>query len=167
MKISKEKLILYSLTGFGITSFPFLLKKQPRKDWFLIYFMKGFISSFIAFLVVGKDWISYPKRLMPKYYKISIVFDYLLFPISCVAYNQFTMNMKAFPAIITVFLFSVPMTIIEVILERVTGLIKYKKNWSWYITFITLTSTFWFVKGATYFINKMNQPENEKGMETN
>ncbi len=130
----------------GILLIPFTFKREKLKDWMLIFFLKGYISSFIAKVVVRNQNIHYPIRLMPKFFDISIVFDYLLFPILCVVFNRTSLHSKPLSIFLQSLVFSLPMTVIELILERYTDLIKYKKGWNWMITYGSLNATFLFVR---------------------
>ena len=139
----KDKTILKVITIIGISGLTFLFKKGPMKDWFLVYLFKTFITTMIDGPVVKKRLVTYPYRYFSRYFDTNIIFDYLIFPLLCVFYSQFTYNSKLLKTILSVFLFSLPMTIVQVILEKTTGLVKYSKNWSWFHTLSVLTLTFW------------------------
>jgi hypothetical protein len=70
--------------------------------------------------------------------------------------------MKPLKTILSVFLFSGPMTLFENWLEKNTNLVKYHKGWNSYITFIVLSFTFLLVKGCIEVIRfldkKINNP---------
>lgn len=151
-----QKLLLKIFLGIGILLLPFAFKREKLKDWLLIFFLKGYISSFFARIVVRNKQISYPIRIMPKFFDISIVFDYLLFPILCVFYNRTSLTSKFGSIIVQSLLYSTPMTVIEILLERYTDLIKYKKKWNWLITYSTLIITFLAVRGFIAIARKMN-----------
>lgn len=150
---------MYLSLIFGILSFSFSFLKKPRKDWFIVFFLKGFLSSLIAKVAVSNRWLEFPFRLFPKVYKISIVFDYLIFPLACVWYNQTTYSSKLKGILFqAIFLYSLPMTIFEYWLERNTKLIKYN-NWTWFHTLLSLSFTFLFVRGFMGFIRKFSVQE--------
>ncbi|OAS82890.1 MULTISPECIES: CBO0543 family protein [Metabacillus] len=146
----KDRTILNLLTTFGIgASIIFLLRRKgDLKDWFLIYFIKTLVSTVFDGPVIKTKYLQYPHRYLPKLFDSNIVFLYILFPLSCVMYNQFTYNMKTLKTIVSVFLFSGPMTLFENWLEKNTNLVKYNKGWNSYITLIVLSFTFLLVKGC-------------------
>ncbi|WP_319003536.1 CBO0543 family protein [Bacillus shivajii] len=118
--------------------------------------MKGYISSFIASFVVKNKNITFPIRFLPKYFDISILFDYLIFPLLCVFFNRTTLKMNPTKSIFLSLCFSFPMTLLEIILERHTDLIKYKRNWNWIITYSSLAMTFLFIRLLMSIIRKLN-----------
>ncbi|AST91194.1 MULTISPECIES: CBO0543 family protein [Sutcliffiella] len=146
----KDRTILNLLTIAGIAGSIFTLsrKKGDLKDWFLIFFIKTFVSTIFDGPVIKTNHLQYPHRYLPKLFDSNIVFLYILFPLSCVMYNQFTYKMKPLKSLLSVFLFSVPMTLLENWLERNTDLVKYKKGWNGFFTFIVLSFTFILVKGC-------------------
>jgi len=145
----KDRTILNVLTIFGIGGSIFFLlqRKGDLKDWFLIYFIKTLVSTVIDGPVIKTKFLQYPHRYFPKLFDSNIVFLYILFPLSCVIYNQFTFKMKPLKSILSVFLFSGPMALFESWLEKNTNLVKYHKGWNSYITLIVLSFTFLLVKG--------------------
>jgi hypothetical protein len=136
-----EKNTLRFLLVFGIIAFTNLMRKPPTKDWMLIFLFKGFLSSILDNIVVTKGYIKYPVKLF-KTFDISFIFDYLLYPVACVYYNQLTKTSNVFGILIKTFCFSIPMTLIEHFLESRTSLIKFKKGWNTLTSFYTMTLTF-------------------------
>lgn len=161
-----QKILLKIIFSIGLVSVPFAFKRKNLKEWLLIFFLKGYISSFIDQVIVKNKNISYPIRFMPKYFQLSILFDYLLFPLLCVFYNRTSMKSKLSSIILQPLIYSMPMTILEVILERYTHLIHYRKKWNWIITYSTLVITFLFVRGFMTVTRKLNiEKENTKSSE--
>ncbi|CAM3808517.1 CBO0543 family protein [Mesobacillus thioparans] len=146
----KDRTILNILTLFGIFGSIFFLsrKKYKFKDWVLIYFIKTLVSTIFDGPVIKTRYVKYPHRYFHKFFDSNIVFLYVLFPLSCVIYNQFTYKMNPFKTILSVPLFSGPMTILELWLEKNTDLVEYHKGWNSYITFMVLSFTFLLVKGS-------------------
>ena len=151
-----QKKLLRIILGVGLLLIPFAFKREKLKDWLLIFFLKGYISSFLDQIIVKKKRISYPVRFMSKYFDSSILFDYLLFPLLCVFYNRTSEKSNLHSIFLQSFIYSTPMTVLEVILEKKTNLIRYKKNWNWLITYSTLVVTFLFVRGFIAIIRKFN-----------
>ncbi|WP_442853530.1 CBO0543 family protein [Bacillus sp. FJAT-27231] len=70
-----------------LPKFVFNFLGSDQKDWLFVFFIKSYYALLADKLVVNKDYVKYPSRV-PKQVKTSVVFDYILFPISCVFYNQ-------------------------------------------------------------------------------
>ena len=151
-----QKKLLRIILGVGLLLIPFAFKREKLKDWLLIFFLKGYISSFLDQIIVKKKQISYPVRFMSKYFDSSLLFDYLLFPLLCVFYNRTSEKSNLHSIFLQSFIYTTPMTVLEVILEKKTNLIRYKKNWNWLITYSTLVVTFLFVRGFIAIIRKFN-----------
>lgn len=154
----RDKLILYGLSLFGLILLPIALRKEPKKDWIVVFLLKSLVSGFFGNIIAGNKLLEFPVRFFPKAFKSSIVYDSLLFPLLCVFYNQTTYKSKLVSIIIQAFIYSLPMTGVEHILEKKTNLIKYNK-WHWYYTLITLVITFLSVRGALGIIRKLAKPE--------
>ena len=151
-----QKKLLRIILGVGLLLIPFAFKREKLKDWLLIFFLKGYISSFLDQIIVKKKHVAYPVRFMSKYFDSSILFDYLLFPILCVFYNRTSEKSNLHSIFLQPFIYSTPMTVLEVILEKKTNLIRYKKKWNWLITYSTLVITFLFVRVFIVIIRKFN-----------
>ena len=151
-----QKKLLRIVLGIGLLLIPFAFKREKLKDWLLIFFLKGYIASLLDQIIVKKKHVSYPVRFMSKYFDSSILFDYLLFPLLCVFYNRTSEKSNLNSIFLQAFTYSTPMTVLEMILEKKTNLIKYKKNWNWLITYVTLVVTFLFVRGFIAIIRKFN-----------
>ncbi|WP_226038226.1 CBO0543 family protein [Aquibacillus saliphilus] len=156
--MKKEKTILYGLTLFGSVFLLFALNKRPRKDWLIVFLLKTVISVFFGNIVAANKWLEYPDRLLPNSFKGSVLFEYLLFPLICVYYNQTTYKSKLPGMIYQSFLYSIPMTIVEIFLEKKTQLINYKK-WRWYYTLFSLSGTFLLVRGLIAIIRSWSKSE--------
>ncbi|WP_175639055.1 CBO0543 family protein [Metabacillus schmidteae] len=153
MKQQFEKNTLRLLLVFGIMMLLNLMRKPPTKDWMLVFLFKGYIASILDKLAVTKGKIVYPINLF-KWFDISFIFDYLLFPVVCVYYNQATKTSNIFGIIAKSFLFSVPMSLVEYYFETRTSLIKFKKGWNIYLSFISLTLTFIFSRTYIALVRK-------------
>jgi hypothetical protein len=140
-----EKNLLRFLAVFGVLAFANLIRKPPVKDWVIIFLLKGYISSIIDKLVVRKGYIRYPVQLN-KTFDISFIFDYLLFPITCLYFNQVTSKSKIPGVLLKLQLFTIPMTLTETWLEKNTKVVSYHKGWDWKKTFISISCTFLFVR---------------------
>jgi hypothetical protein len=148
-----EKNLLRALAVFGVVAFANLMRKPPVKDWMIIFFLKGYISSILDKLVVRKGYVRYPVQLN-KSFDISFIFDYLLFPISCVYFNQVTSKCNSIGIILRLQLFAIPMTLVETWLEKNTKVVSYHKGWNWKMTYASLSTTFLFVRMIIAIIRK-------------
>ncbi|ADC50054.1 hypothetical protein BpOF4_09995 [Alkalihalophilus pseudofirmus OF4] len=162
----KDRTILNVLTllGLGTTIFVLLRRKGDSKDWFLIFFIKTLVSTLIDGPVIKKKFVKYPIRYFPKLFDSNITFLYVLFPLACVVYNQFTYKMKPLLSILSVFLFSAPITLLEDWLERHTNLVEYHKGWNSLYTFSVLTMTFWLVKSGIGLIRILDMKINPSSL---
>jgi hypothetical protein len=159
-----ERRILSGLLAIGLGLLPVVFKRDKLKDWIIIFFLKGFLSSFLDSTVTKQKKVSYPVRFLPEYFRINVLFDYLLFPITCVAYNRLTYHSNAIGIFLKAFLFSIPMTVTEVIFERNTKLIKFHNGWRWYDTLLSETAIFLFIRifiGAVRKSINQNPSEDE------
>ncbi|MCA1040082.1 hypothetical protein LCM00_11280 [Bacillus infantis] len=158
-----EKNTLRFLLIFGLISLVKLMRKPPVKDWMLIFLFKGFISSIIDKLLVRKGYITYPVKLL-KSFDVSFIFDYLLYPIACVYFNQATKSSSLFGILIKVLYFSLPMAVAEHFLEKRTKLIKFKKGWNSLTSFYSMTLIFLLSRTFIAFIRKADNtpvPDNK------
>lgn len=125
-------------------------------EWLIVFFLKSYISSFVDTIVNKKGYVRYPINLV-NIFDISVLFNYLLFPLSCVYFNQFTKNSSLVGIFTKVLLFSGPMAIIEDWLEKKTKLVKYSKGWTSFTSFISITFTFLLVRGMMFIVRKLNK----------
>ena len=62
-----QKKLLRIVLGVGLLLIPFAFKREKLKDWLLIFFLKGYISSFLDQIIVKKKHVSLPR---PFYVKV-------------------------------------------------------------------------------------------------
>jgi hypothetical protein len=122
-----------------------ILRKPPLKDWLIIFLLKSYIASILDNLLVKKGYLKYPVKTL-KTFDISVLFSYLLFPVTCIYFNQATKNSNILDIFIKCFLFSFPSAVAEHWIERKTNLIKYKKSWTSLHSFFSIAATFLFVR---------------------
>lgn len=158
MKQTFERNTLRVLLVFGVIMFIKLIMKPPTKDWMLVFLFKGFISSILDKLAVTKGKIVYPVNLF-KSFDISFLFDYLLFPIACVYYNQITKTSNVAGILFKSLYFSVPMSVVEYYFETRTSLIKFRNGWNIYVSFVTLTVTFLITRMYIMLIRKADNSQ--------
>lgn len=149
-----EKNTLRILFIFGIGAFFNLIRKPPMKDWIIIFLLKSYIASILDNLLVKKGYFKYPVNLF-KTFDISVLFSYLIFPISCIYFNQVTKNSTTKGILLKCLLFSLPSALAEHWLEKNTKLIKYKKSWTSVHSFFSIASTFLMVRFLMTIIRRV------------
>lgn len=106
-------------------------------------------------VAVTNKWIEYPVRLLPKVYRISVIYDYLLFPLTSFWYNQTTYSSKLKGIILqTLLIFSLPLTVLEYWIERKTNLVNYK-TWTCFHTYTSLSLIFLFIRSFMSLIRRL------------
>jgi hypothetical protein len=121
MRKQSELTILRTLFLLGIASFLNLIWKPP----IIIFLLKGYIASIFDAIFVKKGNLKYPVNLF-KIFDISVVFSYLIFPVTCIYFNQVTKNSSMGGILFKCLLFSLPSAAAEHWIERKTNLIQYK-----------------------------------------
>jgi uncharacterized membrane protein len=155
-----ERNFLLLLITIGIASFFNLIRKPPIKEWLIVFLLKSYIASILDSLAVKKGYIEYPYKLI-KNFDISVIFSYLIYPITCVYFNQTTRNSKLKGILVQCLLFSIPSTIAEHWLEKNTKLVKYKKSWTTIHSFFSIASTFLIVRFLMIPIRKSAEKHGE------
>ncbi|WP_437831830.1 CBO0543 family protein [Niallia taxi] len=136
-----------------------LMKKPPIKDWLIAFLLKSYIASLLDNIFVKKGFIKYPVRTF-KLFDISVLFSYLIFPVTCVFFNQVTRNSSLLGIVTKCLLFSIPSTIVEFFIEKHTKLVQYKKGWNSFYSFVSITFTFLFVRFCMMVIQKSQKSQN-------
>ncbi|MDP4085535.1 MAG: CBO0543 family protein [Bacillota bacterium] len=159
----KDRKILNLITLFSMSGWAFLFRKKGEiKDWFLIYFLKTLISTLLDEPVTKKKYVQYPNRYFPNLFNSNIVFLYVLFPLLCVVYNQFTYKMKPLKTFFSAFLFSGPMALFESWLVKNTNLVRFRRGWNGFYSFSVLSLTFWFVRIFSEGIRLLDKRTSQK-----
>lgn len=158
MRKNVEMNILRSLYALGIVSFFNLIRKPPVKDWVIIFLLKSYIASIFDNILVKKGYLKYPVNLF-KTFDISVLFSYLIFPVTCIYFNQVTRNSRMSEILAKSLLFSAPSAVAEHLIERKTNLIKYKKTWNSFYSFATIATTFLMVRFLMELIRKVSQKQ--------
>lgn len=141
MAFGIEEIITVAAIIMTILLLAFGIDWQYFREWVIIYLFKTSLDGILGNVVVNIHLIEYPVRLLPQYFKTSILFEILVFPVMCILYNQVTKEKDIRFIVFYALLFSAGITMIEYPIERYTTLINYL-NWSWFTTFYTLTLTF-------------------------
>lgn len=109
----------------------------------VIFFFKQFITWILGLLVAEFKLIEYPVRSFSYAIKSSFDFEYFIYPAFCVIFNlHYPKTKEFFHQFMYYFMYCTVLTVIEVIIEKNTNVIKYI-NWTWYISWISFYITFY------------------------
>ena len=139
--MSKERNIPYYLlnnsTIIGLVLLPFAIVKRSFKDWVIVYLVSIIGNYFADSYLVSKGYIKYKNKLF-KNVKIHLPFDYIHYPLLLLYYNQWTLNSRPIGIFLKAIILITPQLILETLAERKTKLIRWKKGWSWYHSFLSM-----------------------------
>jgi predicted benzoate:H+ symporter BenE len=148
-----ERTILWGFLLIGIVLMIFSLRKAPIKESITIFLLTAYFSTFIGVIVERNKMVEYPVRNLQNYFETSILYEYLLLPVVCIYFYKSTYNSRYPSIILQCALYTSVLTIIEVLLERYTNLVKYN-TWTWMHTFVSLFSLILFVRILMQLINR-------------
>ncbi|MCM3118252.1 hypothetical protein M3610_23785 [Neobacillus sp. MER 74] len=148
-----ERIILWSLLIIGITLLIYSLRKPPIIKWIGIFALSSYFSTFFGVLVVEEEMLEYPVRFLSNYFSSSLLYEYLLFPVVCIYFYQTTYCSRYFNIVLQGILYTTVLTIIEILFERYTELIKYH-TWTWKYTFISTFLLMLFIRFLMHLINR-------------
>lgn len=150
-----ERKILKSLWILGLMLFPTLFKKPIKERW-IVFLFNSLINVYLDNYLVNTKRLQYPVRVKNAglFTKGSILYDNLLCPIVTVWYCQATKNTKKVSEfLLKTFLYVLPQTVVEIVLEKYTNLIDYKNGWKWYHTFGAISLVKLMIRGFIGLIN--------------
>ncbi|WP_227937219.1 CBO0543 family protein [Alkalihalobacillus deserti] len=156
--MSKDKfsLLLLWLIMAGVL-FKCIPQNKTRHGILAFFYMQT-LTWFWGLVVTEKGLIKYPVRFFKQSNKSSFSFEYFIFPAMCSIFNIFYPKGKnKFFKLLYYILHSGIITAIEVMMERFTNLIEYKK-WKWYWSFLTIGISYyssrlfyrWFFSSASH-----------------
>ncbi|WP_233414496.1 CBO0543 family protein [Thermaerobacillus caldiproteolyticus] len=158
-----DRIILWSFFISGLALLFFILRKpliKERKpiikDTILVFLLKAYLSTYIGIFVATEKMIEYPVRFLSKYFETNIIFESFLYPIMCVYFFQTTYHSKFLGIVLQCALYTAALTIIEVLCEKYTDLIKYH-TWTWMHSFITIFLLSLFVRMLMQWMNKIDE----------
>jgi len=123
----------------------------------VIFLFKFLLSWILSILVSEFRLIDYPIRPFPYAHKTSFTFESLVYPALCVIFNiHFPKEKSYFKRFMYYFYYCSAITILEVLTERYTDIIKYV-HWTWYVTWITLFITFHISRAYYLWFFKLNK----------
>lgn len=139
--MSVERTILIVAWILTILALLLLVPRKKFREAQLAFLVKQVITWSGATFVVEKGWIQFPVRELSSYGS-SFTYDFFVHPALCAIFiahypeKRSILNKVGYYA-----LFCSGMTLIEVMVEKNTNLIKYT-GWTWYWTWIGLFITF-------------------------
>lgn len=152
---------LFILAAAWIITMILLVIFTPRdkiREAALIFLFKQTITWSVGLVVVELRLIEYPAREFSLATRTSFTFEYFVYPALCVIFNlHYPEGKSFFRQFAHFFYYCSSMTLIEMLIERYTNIIRYI-HWSWYTTWITLFMTFfasrhfykWFFRLKAY-----------------
>jgi hypothetical protein len=152
-----EKVIIYSVWVIGFVSLWFIPKNKYFEVSFIFLFAQ--LQTWIfGLIVVEFGLIQYPVRELSKANSTSFTFEYFIMPIMCIFFNLYFPDTKSTPLKILYYIECLlPFTLIELIVERYTLILKYT-HWHGYLTFISMLIVFYIVRMVYKWFFKINKP---------
>jgi hypothetical protein len=136
-RIEKKLLLGILILNLGII-LPIIYRKSPIKDWIIVYLFNAVTNGIIDNALIKYKIIRYPNRLFPKIFETHILFDFFLYPTFTILFNQMTAKDKPFAIIYKLFVFTIPVFLIEFLAEKKTNLVEWTKKWRWYHSFFSI-----------------------------
>jgi hypothetical protein len=136
-------LLFVYLTAIGIVCF---IPKSKIRLGVAAFLFNQVLTFSIGTAVVELGLLEYPVRLFSSINRTSFTFEFFAFPVTCAAFNAWYPGGKHVPAQLGYYVgFTSVMTILEVLIEKYTDLIKYI-HWEWYISWITIALALFIVR---------------------
>lgn len=135
--IIEYKIIICSWLLMIVALILFIPKNKFREANVLFLF-KQVLTWPVGLLVVQFNLIQYPIHFLKKSTNASFTFDFFIYPALSVFFNLYYPEGKSIlRKLFHYFIFVGGITVIEVLLEYYTNLIKYI-HWTWYVSSITI-----------------------------
>lgn len=144
-----DRVLLISINLITAVILVFAVPKDKLREAIVIFLFKQTMTWSFGLLVVEWGLIEYPIREFVKASATSFSFEYFIYPSLCVLFNLHYPNRNRWKKLGWILVFPTVMTIVEVIIERNTELIRYI-HWNWYWSWITLWLT--FMISRVYFV---------------
>ncbi|MFP7414035.1 CBO0543 family protein [Priestia filamentosa] len=133
-----EKGFLKFLFFFTLLLCPFLLKRMGMKNFLLTFLLNGLTNGIVDRFVVNRKLIKYPVRLLKRDFKIHILFDFLLYPVTSILINETTKKNGVIITVCKTLGFISVIVLVETWAEKYTKLIRWNKKWTWYYSFLSM-----------------------------
>ena len=138
MRKKFEKNFLRVLSVIFLGTLPFLLRKNNIKDSILILAINGYSNCIIDRFLVNRKILKYPVRLFAKDFKFNFIFDFLFYPVFSLFVYRWTKNDNPLKIFFKTTLGITSILFVEIWAEKNTDLIKWRKGWKWYHSFISM-----------------------------
>jgi hypothetical protein len=139
--VKSEIIILILSISLAVLLLWKFVHKEKLLDAHVSFFFMQVQTWIYGAIVVENRLIEYPVRFLYYAYRVSLVFEYFVFPTISVLFNIYFPTRKGFiHKMIYIIAYPTAITIIEVILEKYTDVIKYL-HWSWYWSWLTMLIT--------------------------
>ncbi|MED3971695.1 hypothetical protein P4689_12045 [Priestia megaterium] len=161
MRNKLERRFLIYTTIIFLGGLPLVLKKVNIKDSLLILFMNGYTNAIVDRFLVNRNILSYPVRFIPKEFKSNVLFDFLYLPTVSLWLYQLTKNDKPFKIIFKIVSIVSSLFLFELWAEKNTKLIKWKKEWKWYYSLISLNIRTLFSRLVIEIINILDKKQKD------
>ncbi|WP_308017513.1 CBO0543 family protein [Alkalihalobacillus deserti] len=141
---NKENTIILSSCIITIVLLFKYIPKNKVREAHVPFLFQQTVTWFFGLLVVEKNFIKYPYRpYFKKSNKSGFSFEYFIYPALTSLFNVCYPEKRGilFKAFYT-FSYSGAVTLFEILIEKYTDLITYKK-WSWHWSFITMSFTYY------------------------
>ncbi|WP_062353531.1 CBO0543 family protein [Bacillus kwashiorkori] len=140
----------------GIFLLPFLIVKRSFKDWLIVYLVSVIGNSLFDRYFVSKGFLQYKIRPFKKKLAIHAPFNYIHYPVMLLYYNQVTLNSKLPAMLLKLLPFVIPQVILETIAAKKTKLITWRKGWSWYHSFVSMSLKLFLCRLIIGFVRIIN-----------
>jgi hypothetical protein len=134
-----EKGFLKFLFFFTLLLYPFLLKRMGMKNFLLTFLLNGFTNGIIDKFIVNRKLIKYPVRLLKRDFRIHVLFDFLLYPVTSILINETTKKDGVIITVCKTLSFVSVIVLVETWAEKYTKLIRWSRKWNWYYSFLSMT----------------------------
>jgi hypothetical protein len=120
----------------------FFIPAAKRRIAHLAFLFKQAITWSVGLPVVEYHLLEYPIRCLADVNRTSITYEFMAFPAACALFNAYYPQQRGkFFRLFYYVAFTSVLTVIEVLLEKYTEVIKYV-HWSGWWTFVTIWITF-------------------------
>jgi hypothetical protein len=153
-----EPIILISAIIITLVLLWIYVPKSKILDAHISFLFMQVQTWLLGIIIVELRMIEYPFRFIEYASRVSFIFEYFIYPAVSALFTVHFPQKKSWKAK-TVYIMAYPsvLTMIEVILEKYTNVIKYIRwhwYWSWISFVITLLITYWYY---LWFDKKMTQ----------
>lgn len=142
-----KEIVIYIIEVILMISLLFMfIPKSKIPKAIMAFLFTQIIAWPLGLIVANYRLIEYPIRLFSYANKAHFTFEFFLFPsISTLFTIKYPEKKNALIRFMYYFYYCTSLTIVEVVQERYTNIIKYI-HWTWYVTWITMFITFYTVR---------------------